>query len=113
MSQIENFDGSFELYANGLEVECALHETPEPAIARARRIASDRGLFRIDLLADAQSLRHGGGDGDYAVAAQLRSRLPEGVWRERPILWRPFVEGRLALARYLLDRDRGFSHPLN
>ena len=106
MAQIESFDGSFELYANGLEVECALHETSEPAIARARRIASDRGLSRMNLLADAQSLRNGDGHGDYAVAAQLRSSLPEGVWREQPILWRPYVEGRLALARYLLDRDR-------
>jgi LuxR family maltose regulon positive regulatory protein len=103
---VESYDGWFELYANGLEVECAQHESPAPAIARARRIASERGLRRLELLADAQSLRHGMGRGDYAIAQQLKLALPAGVWRRDPFLWRPYVESRLAMARHLLDSDR-------
>jgi len=103
---VESYDGWFELYANGLEVECSQHESPAPAIGRARRIASERGLRRLGLLADAQSLRHGSGRGDHAIAHQLRLALPDGVWRRDPFLWRPYVESRLALARHLLDLDR-------
>jgi LuxR family maltose regulon positive regulatory protein len=103
---IETFDGWLELYAVGLEVECAQHETAAPAILRARRIASERGLRRLELLADAQSLRHGSGKGDHAIFHSLKLAMPDGVWRRDPFLWRPYVESRLAIAKYLLDRDR-------
>lgn len=106
MEQVEAFDGWFELYANGLEVECAQHGSAEPAITRARRIASERGLRRLELLADAQSLRYGSGGADYTIAHQLTLALPDDCWRQEPFLWRPYVESRLALARYHLDRDR-------
>ena len=102
--QVEASDGWFDLYALGLEVECSEWESPAPAIARARRIASERGLRRLELLADAQSLRYGSGRGDHAIAHQLKVVLPDGIWRRDPFLWRPYVESRLAMAKQLLGR---------
>lgn len=107
IEHVEAYDGWFELYANGLQVECDLaNEGPAEAITRARRIAADRGLRRLELLADVQSLLYNSGTGGHAVARQLQLALPQGIWRRDPFLWRPFVASRLALARHLVDGNR-------
>jgi len=106
MEHMEAYDGWFELYANAIEVECASAGDPAVAIARAHRIASDRGLRRLELLADAHSLRCGPGREGQAIAHKLRKAMPDEVWRHDPFLWRPFVESRLAIAGYFGDRDR-------
>jgi LuxR family maltose regulon positive regulatory protein len=104
---VEAYDGWFELYANALQVECSLGEgRPSPAMSRARRIAAIRGLKRLELLADIQALRHGEPGREEALARRVLLAIPKGVWNRDPFQWRPFVESRLAFARFYMDLDR-------
>jgi LuxR family transcriptional regulator, maltose regulon positive regulatory protein len=103
---VEAYDGWFELYANALQVECSLGNGPSPAMSRARRIAAIRGLKRLELLADIQALRHGEPGQEEALARRVLLAIPKGVWNRDPFQWRPFVESRLAFARFYTELDR-------
>jgi LuxR family maltose regulon positive regulatory protein len=103
---VEAYDGWFELYANALLVECSLAEGPAPAMSRARRIAAVRGLKRLELLTDIQALLHGDSGQEEALARRILQAMPKGVWSRDPFQWRPFLESRLAFARYYAERDR-------
>lgn len=103
---VESYDGWFEVYANALQVECSLGDGPAPAMSRARRIAAVRGLKRLELLADIQALRHGDPGKDEALARRVLLAMPKGIWTRDPFQWRPFVESRLAFARYYMEHDR-------
>jgi LuxR family transcriptional regulator, maltose regulon positive regulatory protein len=103
---VEAYDGWFELYANALQVECSLGDGPSPAMSRARRIAAIRGLKRLELLTDIQALRHGEPGREEALARRVLLAIPKGVWNRDPFQWRPFVESRLALARFYMELDR-------
>jgi LuxR family transcriptional regulator, maltose regulon positive regulatory protein len=103
---VEAYDGWFELYANALQVEASLGDSPAPAISRARRIAAARGLKRLELLADIQTLRYGEPGRDEVLAQRVLSAMTKGIWRNDPFQWRPFVESRLGLARFYMGVDR-------
>jgi len=103
---VESYDGWFEVYANALQVECSLGDGPAPAMSRARRIAAVRGLKRLELLADIQALRHSDPGKDEALARRVLLAMPKGIWTRDPFQWRPFVESRLAFARYYMEHDR-------
>jgi LuxR family maltose regulon positive regulatory protein len=103
---VEAYDGWFELYANALQVECMQPAGPAAALSRARRIAATRGLKRLDLLTDIQALRQGAPVRQEALAQHVLQTMPKGVWKSDPFQWRPFVESRLALARFHADLDR-------
>src|ERR1700756_212126 len=77
---VEAYDGWFELYANALQVECSLGDSPSPAISRARRIAAARGLGRLELLADIQTLRYSEPGRDEALARRILSAMRKGAW---------------------------------
>lgn len=106
MEQIEAHDGWFELYANGLEVECGSAMDWSEGVTRARRIAADRGLKRLDLLADAYELTRSAGREAEAAAKKLLTALPDQIWRRDPFQWRPYVVSRMAVASQVQDRDR-------
>lgn len=103
---VEAYDGWFELYANALQVEASLGDNPSSAISRARRIAAVRGLKRLDLLADIQTLRYSEPGREEALARRVLSAVRKGIWTHDPFQWRPFVESRLALARFYSGSDR-------
>ena len=103
---VEAYDGWFELYANALQVECSLGDGPATAMSRARRIAAIRGLKRLELLTDIQALRHGEPGREEALAQRVLLTVPKGVWKSDPFQWRPFVESRLAFARFYMEIDR-------
>jgi LuxR family transcriptional regulator, maltose regulon positive regulatory protein len=103
---VEAYDGWFELYANALQVECSLRDGPSTAMSRARRIAAIRGLQRLELLADIEALRHGEPGKDEALARRVLQAIPKGVWNRDPFQWRPFVESRLAFAKFFAELDR-------
>jgi LuxR family transcriptional regulator, maltose regulon positive regulatory protein len=103
---VEAYDGWFELYANALQVECSLGQGPSAALSRARRIAAIRGLKRLELLADIQALRHGEPEQEEALARRVLLAIPKSVWNRDPFQWRPFVESRLAFARFSMELDR-------
>ena len=121
---VEAYDGWFELYANALQVECSLGEGavpparasqpagavppagPPAALSRARRIAATRGLKRLELLTDIQALRQGDPGRQDTLAQHVLQTMPKGLWKSDPFQWRPFVESRLALARFYADLDR-------
>lgn len=110
-NHVENYDGWFELYGNGLDVEADIQS--EAALARAERIIEGRGLKRLELLVLSQRLRNAvrecrTSETDTLIQ-RLRQRLPDRVWLDDPFLWRPFVESRLALATALSVRDRGLA----
>ena len=103
---VEAYDGWFELYANALQVEFGLGESPSPAMARARRIAATRDLKRLELLTDIQALRLGEPGQDQGRARRVVAAMPKDVWKGDPFQWRPFLESRLALARFYGEFDR-------
>jgi LuxR family maltose regulon positive regulatory protein len=103
---VEAYDGWFELYANGLQVEASLGDSPLPAISRTKRIAAARGLKRLELLADIQTLRHCESGQEEALARRVLSVMTKGIWINDPFQWRPFLESRLALARFYGGHDR-------
>lgn len=103
---VEAYDGWFELYANGAQVEAGLETSASLAVTRARRIAAARGLGRLGALADIHHLRNARPGEEDALAARILSALPHGVWSRDPFQWRPFIESRLALARYYASTDR-------
>jgi LuxR family maltose regulon positive regulatory protein len=103
---VEAYDGWFELYANALQVECSLGSGPTGAMSRARRIAATRGLKRLELLSDIQALRYAEPGHHEALAQRVLGSLPKGLWKSDPFQWRPFVESRLALARFFTVSDR-------
>ena len=106
---VEAYDGWFELYANALQVEASLGDSPSPAICRAKRIAAARGLRRLELLADIQTLRYSEPGREEALARRVLSALSKGIWQDDPFQWRPFVESRLALASFYMGLDRSKS----
>jgi LuxR family transcriptional regulator, maltose regulon positive regulatory protein len=75
-------------------------------MSRARRIAATRGLKRLELLTDIQALRHGEPGKEEALARRVLLAIPKGVWNRDPFQWRPFLESRLALARFYMELDR-------
>lgn len=105
---VESNDGWLEIYANLLDAEAVIDR--KEAIARAERLVEARGLERLEIQLLAQKLRMAFDDERLleaeALAQRLRHRLPDGVWRSDPFLWRPFVESRIALAATLARRDR-------
>ncbi|MDR3511222.1 MAG: LuxR C-terminal-related transcriptional regulator [Caulobacteraceae bacterium] len=103
---VEAYDGWFELYANGIQVESCLGDSALAAVSRGRRIAAARGLGRLSALADIHLLRFARPGEEDALANRVLSALPHGVWLRDPFQWRPFVESRLALARYYAATDR-------
>lgn len=103
---VEAYDGWFELYANALQVECMQPAGPAAALSRARRIASIRGLKRLEQLTDIQALRQADPSRPESLAQHVLQTMPKGVWKSDPFQWRPFVESRLALAKFHADLDR-------
>jgi len=106
LNYVEAYDGWFEFYANGLQVEAALGGSSRAAVARARRIASARGLERLSALADIHQLRYASAGEEEVLAGRILAMLPHGAWLHDPFKWRLFVESRLALARYYSGVDR-------
>lgn len=103
---VEAYDGWFELYANGLLVEASMLESPSDAVARAYRIAGAGGLDRLRELADIHQLRDAPDHEAQGLAARILAKSPKDGWRHDPFRWRPFVEGRTALARHFASTDR-------
>jgi len=102
----EAYDGWFELYANGVQIESGLSASASAAITRGRRIAAARGLSRLSVLADICQLRSGRSGEEDTLAKRVLTALPHGVWLRDPFQWRLFVESRLAMARYYSATDR-------
>jgi LuxR family maltose regulon positive regulatory protein len=75
-------------------------------VSRGRRIAAARGLGRLSALADIHLLRCARPGDEDALANRVLALLPHGIWLRDPFQWRPFVESRLALARYYAAADR-------
>jgi LuxR family transcriptional regulator, maltose regulon positive regulatory protein len=103
---VEAYDGWFELYANALQVECSLPDKASAALSRARRIAAVRGLERLELLTDIEELRRSEPGKLETLARRVLVTMPKGIWSRDPFQWRPFVESRLALARFYMEVDR-------
>lgn len=102
LDHVEQYDGWFEIYAFGLgtAVDLALAEDnvawADGLIAQAERIASIRGLQRLDDMALAFRLRLEVAKGDEAgvdaTVRRLDGRYEPGCWRDDPYCWRPYVE---------------------
>lgn len=108
-------DGWFEIYALGLEttVDRALLRVDLKAanrtIDRARRLARERSMERLDRHADTMALTVAVEQGDLLaaglIAQKVRARHPPGFWKERRFWWRNHVHAMLALAVQCLETN--------
>ena len=109
------YDGWFEIYALGLEtgVDRALLRVDLKAanriIDRARRLARERSMERLDRHADTMALTVAVEQGDLLaaglIAQKVGARHPPGFWKERRFWWRNHVHAMLALAIHCLDTN--------
>ncbi len=110
LDHVEQFDGWGELYSLGLEVQMGLAMERSDAIAvdaaidQTGRIAAKRNIHRLEQQAKAYRLvaavafdRQRQAD---KIADELSEQFPLRVWAKRPVLWRPYRDAALALARY-------------
>ncbi len=113
----ELYDGWFEVFAIGVDVEFASnrlygnHRKSTAAIIRAETIAEKRGIRRLSRVADAHRLQQLADSGqDRAIAIELANTLnaacPLGVWRSQPEVWRPYQIIAPALASWYGRDDR-------
>jgi len=120
LTQVEQNDGWFELYAVGLEIEAGSAvdsgdlEGLRNAIARAERIASSRGIRRLADLATAYRLRLydlEGQQGKSRVLAQELARNYEiGCWKSEPFRWKPYQQIAQSLSRHFMGRRTAESY---
>lgn len=105
---ISRYDGWFDIYSLALEaeVERALlrgdFESGLRGVERARRLAQERTLDRLDRHADSLALivaaeRRDGGE-QCMLAHRIETRHDLGAWKERGFIWRNHVYEAMALA---------------
>lgn len=109
------YDGWFEIYAMGLETavdRALLHGDGKAAnriIDRARRLARERSMARLDGHADAMALMVATEQGDRLAAGLLARKVsgrhPAGLWKQRRFWWRNHVHAMLALAMQCMGTD--------
>ena len=112
-----DYDGWFEIYAAGLDSRFRLAWLARDVAGMDRVIADGdvltqaRGLERLGGIVDAQRLLRHCAAGDMAQAAPLTnllaSQFPIGVWRDRPVRWRPYQDVAFALGTSLAARNPG------
>lgn len=113
LDYVEQFDGWFEIYAMGLgvAVELALADNDVPEveriIAKSRRIATARGLQRLDDLAAIFQIkvdcRLGKKRSFAETMACFNNRFDAGNWRRDRFLWRAYLELAEAVSRGAAD----------
>lgn len=106
LDQVELYDGWVDIYAAGLTVEALHLKDVEGAIARGTRIAERRGLARLARMVDAMRLAMTSDHDRNSIALKIRQQLPDGIWKDQPYWWLPYLESRLALASYYSGIDR-------
>lgn len=116
LAHVENYDGWFEIYAHALDVSVAARlekgdrDGAEAAIRRGQAIASERGIERLELLAEGHRLACHVYAGEKLLAgrlaADLSAQLPAQSWRRDPHVWRPYCEAGLAIADAIGLADR-------
>jgi LuxR family transcriptional regulator, maltose regulon positive regulatory protein len=106
LDHVEQYDGWVDIYAAGFVVEADLLESTDDAVERGQRIAHRRGLTRLWLLTEAMALGNVNQSDRGALALKLKQQLPADIWKERPFLWLPFLESRIALGSYFASIDR-------
>lgn len=103
-------DGWFESFAMGLT--CQLHEYIDAGnieeashfLQKCETLAMGRDIERKKMLVQSGQLLLAIAAGDvYGIERlikELEARLPFGIWREKPEIWRPYFEAYIAIAQH-------------
>jgi len=115
LTQVEQNDGWFELYAVGLGIEAGSAmdsgdiEGLRNAVTRAERIASSRGIRRLTDLATAYRLRLYDLEGQRSkariLAEELATQYGIGCWKSEPFRWKPYQQIAQSLSRHYMGRQ--------
>lgn len=112
----ERNDGWFEIYGIGIEAELGLalerqdFDAAIQAIDRAERIASTRGIGRLERLAIAYRLDVFTLAGERREATRVATRIESftsiGQWQKIPVTWRTHEASCRVLAVHFAQKDR-------